>query len=75
LCARHIFVAQVGVFFGGIDIKENEKDLKDPPHIVIGTPGRVLALVRDKILDLSHVKFFILDECDKMIGELGTSMC
>ena len=61
------------MFFGGVDIKEDEKRLQSPPHIVVGTPGRLNALVRDKTLDLSHVKFFILDECDKMIGELGES--
>ena len=38
-----------------------------PPHIVVGTPGRVLALCKEKSLDLSNVKMFILDECDKVL--------
>jgi len=29
-----------------------------------------LALARSKVLNLKHIKFFILDECDKMIGDL-----
>lgn len=35
------------VFFGGVPIQQNVKVLKGlkPPHIVIGTPGRILALV------------------------------
>ncbi|RZB98038.1 DEAD-box ATP-dependent RNA helicase 56 isoform E [Glycine soja] len=40
------------------------------PHIVVGTPGRILALARDKDLGLKNVRHFILDECDKMLESL-----
>jgi ATP-dependent RNA helicase UAP56/SUB2 len=40
------------------------------PHIVVGTPGRVLDLANRKSLDLSHVKHFILDECDRLLAEV-----
>ncbi|KAL8479825.1 hypothetical protein ACS0TY_026161 [Phlomoides rotata] len=40
------------------------------PHIVVGTPGRILALARDKDLSLRNVRHFILDECDKMLESL-----
>lgn len=61
---------KVGVFFGGISIKKDEETLsKNPPHIVVGTPGRILALARDGTLKLKNIKFFVLDECDKMIGD------
>jgi len=54
--------------FGGVSI-ETHKDMlkKNPPHIVVGTPGRVLDLVNRKALNFSNLKFFILDECDKML--------
>jgi ATP-dependent RNA helicase UAP56/SUB2 len=42
----------------------------DTPHIVIGTPGRVLQLVDEKALNLKNTKYFILDECDKMLESL-----
>merc|ERR1712179_107143 len=62
---------KVGVFFGGLAITKDEQVLKDNcPHIVVGTPGRVLALVRSKKLNLKHCKHFILDECDKMLEQL-----
>jgi ATP-dependent RNA helicase UAP56/SUB2 len=38
---------------------------------VVGTPGRILALARDKDLSLKNVRHFILDECDKMLESLG----
>lgn len=62
---------KVGVFFGGLSITNDEKVLKSNcPHIVVGTPGRILALVRNKKLNLRHIKHFILDECDKMLEQL-----
>jgi superfamily II DNA/RNA helicase len=62
---------KVGVFFGGMSIKKDEDLLRNStPHIVVGTPGRLLALARSKVLNLKNVKFFILDECDKMLAEL-----
>ena len=54
------------------NITKDEQVLKsDCPHIVVGTPGRILALVRSKKLDLKNLKHFILDECDKMLEQLG----
>jgi len=62
---------KVGVFFGGMEIKKDEETLKNNcPHIVVGTPGRILALVRNKKLNLKNLKHFILDECDKMLDQL-----
>ncbi|KAG8256296.1 ATP-dependent RNA helicase ddx39a [Homalodisca vitripennis] len=59
---------KVGVFFGGLPIQKDEEVLKNNcPHIVVGTPGRILALVRSKKLNLKNLKHFVLDECDKML--------
>lgn len=67
-----VFFKQVGVFFGGLPIQKDEEVLKNTcPHIVVGTPGRILALVRSKKLNLKHLKHFVLDECDKMLELLG----
>lgn len=38
---------------------------------MVGTPGRILALAREKDLSLKNVRHFILDECDKMLDSLG----
>ncbi|EER02287.1 helicase, putative [Perkinsus marinus ATCC 50983] len=60
-----------GVVYGGVPISEDKEMLsKSHPQILIGTPGRVLALVRGKHLDLSHVEHFVLDECDKCLDKL-----
>lgn len=65
---------KTAVFFGGVSIKRDEETLKSNcPHIVVGTPGRILALCRDRSLNLKNIKHFILDECDKMLEQLGES--
>ncbi|PWA37239.1 DEAD/DEAH box RNA helicase family protein isoform 3 [Artemisia annua] len=57
--------AKVAIFYVHKDLLKNER-----PHIVVGTPGRILALARDKNLALKNVRHFILDECDKMLESL-----
>lgn len=60
------------MFFGGMPIKKDEELLRtNCPHIVVGTPGRTLALARSGKLKLDKIKYFVLDECDKMIGDAG----
>jgi len=60
------------VLYGGVPIQQHRDIFKGDsiPHIVIGTPGRVLQLVNEKVLNLNNVKHFILDECDKMLEAL-----
>ena len=41
------------------------------PHVIVATPGRLNALVREKKLRLGNVKVFVLDECDKMLDQIG----
>jgi len=62
---------QVAVFFGGMPIDKDKKTLKEnPPHIVVATPGRLKALIRDRSLNLKNINHFVLDECDKMLDAL-----
>ncbi|XP_047158349.1 DEAD-box ATP-dependent RNA helicase 15-like isoform X1 [Vigna umbellata] len=62
---------KVAVFYGGVNIKVHKDLLKNEcPSIVVGTPGRILGLARDKDLSLKNVRHFILDECDKMLESL-----
>jgi len=69
--AKYLTSVKVGVFFGGMPVVKDKQRLKtDCPHIVVGTPGRILALAREKSLNLKHIKHFVLDECDKMLEQL-----
>lgn len=68
---------RTSVFYGGTPVATDQATLKDKtkcPHIIVGTPGRMNALVRDKSLKASGVKHFILDECDKMLEQIGEGL-
>lgn len=65
---------KTGVFYGGTPIQKDAEVLKNKdthPHVIVGTPGRLNALVRDKYLRLGSVRIFVLDECDKMLDQVG----
>lgn len=40
-------------------------------HIVVGTPGTMTDLMRKKVIDVSEVKVFVLDEADNMLDQDG----
>lgn len=68
--SKYLPSVKVAVFFGGMPIKKDEETLKNTkPHIIVGTPGRTKALVESGALDMKNIKYFVLDECDKMIGD------
>lgn len=51
----------------GIPVKTNMDALKNRPHIVVGTPGRVYDMIRRKALRTNLVKILVIDEADEMI--------
>lgn len=74
---------EFGNFSQGMNIKsflivggenENAQILKlknEKPNILIGTPGRVLGLLKRRELNLDNIQAFVIDECDKMLSALG----
>lgn len=56
--------------YGGRSYEPQQKALKRGAEIVVGTPGRLIDLMRHKTLDLSHVRTVVLDEADEML-DLG----
>ncbi|CAN3376575.1 hypothetical protein DIURU_002675 [Diutina rugosa] len=71
--AKYMPSVKTEVFYGGTSEKKDIALLKDKetcPHIVVGTPGRLLSLVKEKALRLNNVKSFVIDECDKVLESL-----
>ncbi|KAJ6802054.1 DEAD-box ATP-dependent RNA helicase 53-like [Iris pallida] len=54
--------------YGGIPIGRQVQTLGFGVDIVVGTPGRIIDLVERRSLDLSEVKFVVLDEADQMLA-------
>ena len=55
------------VIVGGVGINPQIKCLRQGVDIVIGTPGRLLDLAGQKVLDLSRIEVLVLDEADRML--------
>jgi ATP-dependent RNA helicase UAP56/SUB2 len=69
--SKYLPTVKTAVFYGGVNIQQNRAILKDEePHIVVGTPGRILALAREKSLQLNNLHHFVLDECDRVLESL-----
>ncbi|KAL9624796.1 MAG: hypothetical protein Q9160_001151 [Pyrenula sp. 1 TL-2023] len=64
---------KTAVFYGGTPMAKDIEVLSNKdtyPNIIVATPGRLNALVRDKKLNLRNIKAFVLDECDKMLEQI-----
>ena len=55
------------VIFGGVSQKSQTDALKAGVDILVATPGRLLDLVQQKYINLHNVKYFVLDEADRML--------
>ena len=53
--------------YGGQDVEKQLNKLKKNIPLVVGTPGRILDLIRRESLDLSKLKMLVLDEADQML--------
>ena len=55
------------IIFGGVNINRQINVLKQGVDILIATPGRLLDLVSQKVIDLSKIEILVLDEADRML--------
>ncbi len=55
------------VVFGGVKISSQIFKLKRGTDILVATPGRLLDLVNQRVVDLSKVEILVLDEADRML--------
>ncbi|KAL6647073.1 hypothetical protein ACP70R_014510 [Stipagrostis hirtigluma subsp. patula] len=54
--------------YGGVPINQQMRVLNYGVDIVVGTPGRIIDLLRRGILNLSEIQFVVLDEADQMLA-------
>ncbi len=55
------------VIFGGVNQSSQVKILRRGVEVLVATPGRLLDLIGQGIIDLGHVELFVLDEADRML--------
>ncbi|KAL4420664.1 hypothetical protein ABPG75_010320 [Micractinium tetrahymenae] len=59
---------RLGCYYGGNPIGPQLRELRNGVDIVVGTPGRIIDLIDQDALDLSKVRFVVLDEADQMLN-------
>jgi len=65
--AKHSKEIDVTAVYGGERIDLQIRSLRRGTNIVVGTPGRVNDLIRRKVLNLSAIRWLVLDEADEML--------
>jgi len=65
--ARMLPNVKVLTICGGTAEYHQERSLAYGAHIIVGTPGRVLRLLKKSLIDLREIKSFVLDEADRML--------
>ena len=61
---------KVLVVYGGENIIKQITRLEEGAHVLVGTPGRLIHLIKRRVVELRHVKVAVVDEADKML-EMG----
>ncbi|MBW8310686.1 MAG: ATP-dependent RNA helicase DbpA [Rhizobium sp.] len=65
--ARFLPNLKLSVFCGGVPLRPHLASLTHPPHVVVGTPGRIQELMDEGALKLDEVRVAVLDEADRML--------
>jgi ATP-dependent RNA helicase RhlE len=63
---RHVALRHALVY-GGVSQRPQELALRAGPDVVVATPGRLLDLIGQGLVDLSGITHFVLDEADRML--------
>ena len=55
------------VVFGGVPQHKQVMELRNHPDILVATPGRLLDLMQQGLVNLDTIKYFVIDEADRML--------
>jgi len=66
--SQNIRDLKVTAVYGGANIDQQIRSIRQGSHIVVGTPGRTLDLVKRKALSLEKIQWLVLDEADEMLN-------
>ena len=66
--SKYIKELKTTAVYGGANIQTQIRALKSGTQIIVGTPGRVVDLIKRKCLNLKKINFVVLDEADEMLN-------
>ncbi|HEY8890642.1 MAG TPA: DEAD/DEAH box helicase [Clostridium sp.] len=59
---------KVAAIYGQSPFYDQKKELKQKTHVVVGTPGRIIDHIGKDTIDLSNIKYLVIDEADEMLN-------
>ncbi len=59
---------QICLLTGGTSLSKNKTELSSNPHIIVGTPGRVLDMMSQNKIAYRDINFLVIDEADEMLS-------
>lgn len=68
LFKKHIRSINAVAVYGGTSINMQIRDIKKGAQIIVATPGRLIDLIERKAIDLTKIKYVVLDEADEMLN-------
>ena len=58
----------VTAIYGGASITDQARSVKRGAQIIVATPGRMKDMIKRKLVDISQIKYSVLDEADEMLN-------
>ena len=65
LIGRHTGLDMAAVY-GGVDYQKQARTLREGVDVVVATPGRAIDYIKQKFLDLRHIRHLVIDEADRL---------
>jgi ATP-dependent RNA helicase DbpA len=65
--ARFMPNLRVAILCGGVPVRTQTASLQSPPHVIVGTPGRILDHLARGTIALAGLRVLVLDEADRML--------
>ena len=65
IIGKHIDLKSIAVY-GGVDYDKQKRAFEGGVDVIFATPGRLIDLYKSKVIDLSEIEVFVIDEADRM---------
>ena len=68
LFSKFIKNAQIATIYGGASMDKQAREIRNGAQIVVATPGRLIDMIKRRLLKINEVGYVVLDEADEMLN-------
>ena len=66
--SKYIKGLSVATIYGGASMDKQSKEIRSGAQIVVATPGRLMDMMKRRMIKINHVSYVVLDEADEMLN-------